>query len=295
VYNETGDYQKAAEEFNNALAGDAKDAEAYNGLGKAYRKLGKTTEAEEVYKKAIAVSPQYWAVYNWLGQFYYFQARYADAASMFRKVIELSPYNQRGYYNLGAALVWQGKYDEAIESLTRSISLRPTMSAYSNLGAAYFWQRRYAEAIAAFEKARGLDQQDYMNWGNLGDALYWSTNRRPEASAAYDIAIGLAQGQLEVNPTDASARAFMAQYGAMVGDKPMATDQIKQALSLAPNDGEVMFRAALVYNHLGDRKRTLDWLKKAADARYSRTVIRDTPDFAALQSDPEFRALITAK
>jgi eukaryotic-like serine/threonine-protein kinase len=295
VYNDTGRYERAVDEFKHALATDKSIAQTFNGLGKAYSRLGKTAEAEKTYKQAIASWPQYWAVYNWLGQFYWGQARYADAASAFCKVIELRPDNQRGYNNLGAALAWQGKYDEAIESLNRSIKLRPTMSAYSNLGAAYFWQRRYAEAISAFEKARDLDEQDYMNWGNLGDALYWSTNRRPEASAAYNKAIGLARGQLEVNPIDSSALAFMAQYRAMVGDKPMAKGQIERALSLTPKDGEAMFRAALVYNQFGDRRRTLDWLKKAANARYSRTVIRDTPDFAPLQSDPEFSALITEK
>ena len=295
IYNDTGQYERAADEFSRALAKDKSISQTFNGLGKAYSRLGKITEAENTYKQAIALWPEYWAVHNWLGQFYWEQARYVEAASAFRKVIELGPDNQRGYSNLGVALVWQGEYSEAIESLNRSINLRPTMYAYSNLGAAYFWQHRYAEAISAFQRARDLDEQDYMNWGNLGDALYWSSNRRPEARHAYNKAINLARGQLDVNPMDASVRAFMAQYAAMIGDKPMAVVQIERALSLAPKDGEVMFRAALVYNQFGDRRRTLDLLKRAADARYSRSVIRDTPDFAPLQSNPEFSELIAAK
>ena len=121
---------------NRALVRDQKDTEAYNGLGKAYSKMGKTTEAEEVYKKAIAISPQYWAVYNWLGQFYFFQARYADAASMFRKINELSPDNAKGFYNLGAMLVLEGNYSGAIEALNHSHALSPRLDAYRNLGAA---------------------------------------------------------------------------------------------------------------------------------------------------------------
>ena len=86
------------------------------------------------------------------------------------------------------------------------------MSAYSNLGTAYFYLHRYPEAITAFEKARSLDDQDYLNWGNLGDALYWSSNRRPESAAAYKRAIELGQSRLQVNPKDATARAFVADY-----------------------------------------------------------------------------------
>jgi tetratricopeptide (TPR) repeat protein len=236
--------------------------------------------------------PQYWAVYNWLGQFYAAQARYADAVPMFRKVNELRPENQRGYYNLGAVLLLQGNYADAIQLLNRSIELRPTMSAYSNLGTAYFYQHRYPDAVTACEKARSLDDKRFMNWGNLGDALYWSPGRRPDAAAAYKEAINLAQVQVQINPRDATTRAYLADYSAMVGDKSTATAQLRKALELAPADPDVMFRAALVYNQFGDRQQTLDWLKKAAQAHFSVSTIRDTPDFDSLHSDPAFMALI---
>jgi serine/threonine-protein kinase len=295
VYVDKGRYDVAVDQFQRALAIDSNSAEAFNGLAEAYDKQGNAPAAEETYKKAIAARPQYWAVYNWLGAFYGTRARYADAVPMFEKVIQLTPDNQRGYYNLGAVLVMEGKYDEAVESLNHSIKLRPTMSAYSNLGAAYFWQHRYADAIPAFEKARDLDDKDYQNWGNLADALYWSPNRRSEATAAYKRAIELAQSQVQVNSSDATARAYIAEYSAMVGDKLTATKEIRHALETAPQDSDVMFRAALVYNQLGDRRRTLDYLKNALGANYSRTAIRDTPDFSHLQTDPEFQALGVGK
>jgi serine/threonine protein kinase/Tfp pilus assembly protein PilF len=295
LYNDTGHYDRAVDEFNRALAVDNTSVQALFGLGQAYRGLGKTAEVEEIYRKAIAARPQYWAVYNWLGKFYAGEARYAEAVPMFQKVTELTPDNHRGYNNLAGVFLLEGKYTEAIEASNHSITLRPTLSAYSNLGAAYFWQHRYSDAIPAFEKARSLDDQDYLNWGNLADALYWSPSRRPQATAAYKRAIELAQAQIQVNPKDATTRAYVAEYSAMVGDKPTALEQIQQALALAPKDSDVMFRAGLVYNQLGDRRRTLDWLKKSTDANYSRTVIRDTPDFSHLQTDPEFRELLATK
>jgi tetratricopeptide (TPR) repeat protein len=241
------------------------------------------------------MSPNYWATYNWTGNYYFRRSRYADAEVMFRKAVELNQGNQRALYNLGAMYLVEGRYQDAIDALQRSLGSRPTMSAYSNLGAAYFYLRRYREATSAFEKARALDDRDYLNWGNLGDALYWSPARRPEATGTYRRAIELAQVRLQVDPKDATAHAYVAEYSAMVNDKTLALEQIQKALELAPKDSDVMFRAGLVYNQLSDRRKTLDWLKKAVDANYSITVIRDTPDFAHLQTDPEFRAIISAK
>ncbi len=295
VQYEQGQYENAVTQMKHALELDNRDADAYRGLGNAYDQLGKFAEAEQTYKKAIEMFPQYWAVYNWLGTFYASQANYKEAATMFSKVTKLAPENYRGFSNLGGVLVLEGKYDEAIAAANQSIRLSPNLDAYCNLGAAYFWQHRYADAVPAFEKARELQNRDVLNWGNLGDALYWTPGRRAEASPAYKRAIELAQSQLQVNPKDAASRAYIAEYGAMLGDKELSVEQIQEALKLSPSDPEIAYRASLVYNQLGDHQKTMEWLKKAVAGGYSLTVVRDTPDFAQLQSDPAFKALVVAK
>jgi len=292
IYNQTGKYREAAEEFQRAFSADPKSVNALNGLAEAYDKMGNASPAEETYKKAIALQPQYWAVYNWLGNFYYGQARYADAETQFQKVIALTPDNFQGHFDLGAMYLLEGRYDDAIQTLNRSIELRPTMSAYSNLGAAYFYLHRFPEAITALEKARDLDEQDYLNWGNLGDALYWSLNRRPEADAAYKKAIELAQAEMKVNPKDGGTLACIASFSAMLDEREAAYSQMQRALTLSPKDADVMFRAALVYNHFGQREQTLLWLSKATKAGFSRSTVRDTPDLAQLRQDPAFRDLL---
>ena len=54
----------------------------------------------------------------------------------------------------------------------------------------------------------------------------------------------------------------------------------------------MLFRSSLAYNHFGETEHTLEMLKKAVEERYSRTIIRDVPDFGALREDPRFQAVI---
>ncbi len=110
---------------------------------------------------------------------------------MFLKATQLAPDNYRGYLALGGTYCLEGRYSDAIEALKRSVELRPNPDAYNNLGYVYTLLHRYPEAIAALEQALKIDDSDWMNWGNLGDALYWSPDRRAQASAKYRQAIRL--------------------------------------------------------------------------------------------------------
>jgi tetratricopeptide (TPR) repeat protein len=290
-YNSTGKYEQAVVEFRRASELDPNDDLAWRGLGGALENLNKIGDAEAAYKKAISLRPQYWAPYNWLGRFYFSRARYSGAADMFRKAIELAPENQKLYANLGGIYVQIGRYDDAILTLKRSIELRPTMSAYSNLGTAYFYTRKYAEAGDAFRKATELESKDWLTWGNLGDALYWTPGRRAEAAQAYETARKLATEKLSVNPNDGSTTAFVADYSAMLDERDNAFSEIGRALKLSPDNGDVLFRAALVYNHFGDNGKTLAFLQQAVQRGFPTATIRDTPDFDHLSSNSAFASL----
>jgi tetratricopeptide (TPR) repeat protein/DNA-binding winged helix-turn-helix (wHTH) protein/TolB-like protein len=294
-YNATGKYEKAVQEFRRSVELDDDDELAWRGLGHAYDKLGIASEAEAAYKKAIKLRPHYWAVYNWLGVFYFQRMRYSEAVDTFRKAIELAPDNYRIYDNLGGVYVQIGRYDEAIVVLERAIELRPTMAAYSNLGAAYFYTHRFTESADALRKAEALDNQDWLTWGNLGDALYWIPGRREGAAQAYQTARKLAAARLSVNPDDALTAAYIAVYSAMLDDKQAALVNINRALTLAPDNGDVLFRASLVYNQFGQDDHALASLKKALEHGFPAATVRDTPDFDHLHNSPAYVTLTAKK
>lgn len=290
VYHTEGKYDLAVQEFQRAVQLDPKNEEGIRGVADAFAKLGNAAQAEEAYRKAISLRPNYWGVYSWLGTFYYDRGRYEDAVDQFKRVIELAPLNYRGYSNLGAMLIAQGRYPEAIDTLSKSIEIRPNLEAFNNLGNAYFQLHRYPEAAQSFQRGLNLDDRDWLLWGNLGDSLFWS-GRVSEATAAYQKAIDRVGGKLKVNPNDAVVLAFDADYEAMSGNHRQAVGAIERAITLAPDDGEVRLRAAIVYNQLGDTNASFASLRKAISLGYSRQAIKDTPDFAHLRSDPQYRAL----
>jgi tetratricopeptide (TPR) repeat protein len=76
---------------------------------------------------------------------------------------------------------------------------------------------------------------------------------------------------------------------AMLEDKKPALEALQAGLRLSPSDPEIRFKAALVYKHLGDVPQSLSWLDKAASVGFSKTIIRDTPDFDDLRNDARFQ------
>jgi tetratricopeptide (TPR) repeat protein/predicted Ser/Thr protein kinase len=284
----TGKYQEAVAQFQKALAEQPTNDDAYRGLADAYEKLGRTAEAEQTFQQAIRLRPQYWGGYNWLGVFYEHQGRYAEAARMFQQVVALAPDSFTAYSNLGAVYVLSGDFEKAIKPCEKSIAIRPNGSAYSNLGVAQFYLRHYYEAATNFEKAADLNPKDYTIWRNVGDGFYWAQGKRPQADAAYQKAIGLAEDALRVNPKSSDAYEILALSRAMTGAKQQANAAIARALALSPDNPDVIYAAAIVYAQVGERDQAIEWLKKALKAGYPLAMARNEPAFDALRGMKDF-------
>jgi serine/threonine protein kinase/tetratricopeptide (TPR) repeat protein len=293
VFEGTGMYEESAKQYQLATAREPTNDGAIRGLATAYQRLGRTNEAERTYLAAIGFRPNYWENYNALGIFYFTQGHYSQAAEMFTRVTELAPDSFRGYSNLGAAYLQVERYDDAIKALKRSLEIRPTHDAFSNLATADFRLRKYNDAAYNYSQALARDDKDYLVWGNLGDAYYYSEDNRPRAAGAYEKAIYIATRNLEVNPRDASIHGDIAGYYSMLGKREDALQYLKDALSLsAETDPALLYQAALVYNQLGDTTIALRFLTKAIAAGYSVSNISSAQALGNLHSNPEFQAIL---
>ncbi len=293
IENGTGQFEKAAEQFQQAVQLDPTNDAAYWHLAEAYQSLNQLDKAEETYKRRISIRPEYWRSYSALGVFYINQAEYEKAQAMFEKAVSLRPNNYKDNSNLGAALLYEGKDEEATRAFEKSIAIRPSRSAYDNLGFAYFRLRRFDQAARTTQEALKLDDSDYQTWGNLGDYLYYG-GKKSDATEATKKAIFMAEQKLKTNPRDTSVLSDLAAYWAMLGDRVRALDYLNRAL-VGKNDKELLFQAAVVYNQLRETGTALEWLSKALAAGYSRSVVSKTPELDNLHDNSRYQALMQEK
>ena len=291
LQNTTGQYDKAAEQFQQAVQLDPSNEEVPLYLADAYQHLNRPEKAEEAYKRVIALRPQYAGGYSSLGAFYLGQAEYEKARAMFEKAVALQPDSYGNYSNLGAALLYEGKYDDATGAFQQSVAIRPTSDAYANAAVAFFDLRRYQDAIKENLEALKLNPNDYSTWGNLGDSYYYGGNR-DAAAEAYKKAISMAEKQLPLNPRDPGLLANLSNYYSMLGARKQALDFLDRALRLGQGDKELLFDAAGVYNQLHETGTALEFLAKALSAGYSRSVVATAPGFDNLHDNPRYRALM---
>jgi serine/threonine protein kinase/Tfp pilus assembly protein PilF len=293
IENATGKFEKAAEQFQQAVQLDPVSDQAYRHLAEAYQNLNQFDKAEETYKRSISVRPEYWRGYNALGVFYVNQAEYKKAQAMFEKAVSLKPGNYNDYMNLGAVLLYEGKDDEATRVLEKSISIRPSRFAYENLAIGYLRLRNFDQAARTTSEALRLDDSDYQTWGNLGDCYYYG-GHESDAVKSYNQAISLAEQKLKINPRDTDVLNDLAWYWAVLGDRRRALDYLDRSL-VGKNDKELLFQAALVYNQLHETGTALEWLSKALAAGYSKSVISKAPNLDNLHDNPRYQALMQQK
>jgi serine/threonine-protein kinase len=81
---------------------------------------------------------------------------------------------------------------------------------------------------------------------------------------------------------------MLANHNARLKQFSDARGAIETALKLAPENRNVLFRASLVFEMIGDRKRALESLRKALFGGYSLEEVRQSEPLDALRQDPEY-------
>jgi serine/threonine protein kinase/tetratricopeptide (TPR) repeat protein len=290
----TGRYDEAIDQAQQAISIDPASDQAFAALASALDRNGRTSEAEATLKRAIQLRSGYWYNYARLGAFYFRHSRYKEAEEPYRRVIELVPDNAGGYTNLGVMYHLQGREREAEQLLKRSLDIRYSAEAASNLATVYFFQSRYAEAVPLLEKLVSSGTQDYVYWGNLGDAYRWTPNLSDKAPATYTKAVALAKQAVAVNPRDGLALSAMALYRAKLGQMKEAVKVLNEALAVAPDDTTVTFTASIVHAIAGHQQSALQYLAMAVRGGYSGTEIAAEPELRPLRELPQYQA-ITAR
>ncbi len=294
VHAASGDHAGAIRSFERAIELEPGNSDAYRELARAYDGAGRTEQAEATYRRAIQLRPNSWAAYKDLGVFYNRHERLSEALPLFQRVVQLSPDNYAGYANLGGLYLRLGLHEDAAAALEQSLALHPTAQAQANLGAVYFYEGRFRDAVGAYREAVRLGPADARAWGALADSERWS-GMAAEAARDFRQAIALLDKELAVDPRNAERWSRRAIHEAALGERDRSAASMGKALRLAPGDGLVRFRSALVAADAGDTDGALRAIQAALEAGYPREFIRNAPPLARLAGDPRFGALVGRK
>lgn len=287
-----GRHEQALDEVERALKLDPDNFFASYCKALVLSKLQRDEEARTWTQAMLRRFPTQHAFANTLGQLYFNQGNYEAAQQAFRLAIRLQPDSSVAYANLNIVLVRQDRADEALRVVQQGLQVRPSAALYSNLGLALFQRGDYVGAAKAYERAvtpPAGNPNAYLDWANLGDTLMWIPGREAEARNAYRKARQLLGPWLARAPGSVTLLSRMGLYAARSADAGEAMSLMAKALSTAPENPDVQFRAALAYELLHHRELALQALGRAKHLGYPASAIDTEPDFVALRRDPRYQ------
>jgi len=286
----TGDKPGAVVSLQQSLQGETA-ADSARELANQYDALNRLEEAETTYSQAISLRPAYWAGYKDLAVFYQKHLRLQQALPLFERAAQLAPDDHSSYTNLFAIYYKLKMYPEAAEALERAVAIDPSALTYYQLGTMRYLEGQFPEAIQAYEKSLKLNPSNASTWGALGDAARFVKGRADLVAEAYRRAVALKEAELRIKPRDAGLRAQIAAW-VFLSDRKRALREIRNALSLNPNDSSVQIKAALVYEQSGMRDKAIAALEAAVRLGYSVAEIERWPPLEGLRQDPRYKRIV---
>ena len=168
AYAEKGEIDRAIADFDEAIALNPADAEAYYNRGAAYAEKGEIDRAIADFDEAIALNPADAEAYYLRGFVHSEEDDFDAAIEDFSKVIALNPADAEAYYNRGAAYVAKDDFDAAIEDFSKVIALNPAdAEAYYNRGLVYSEEGDFDRKIQDYKKAIELSPEYAAVYTNL--------------------------------------------------------------------------------------------------------------------------------
>ena len=247
-----GDYGKAIEYYAKAETDPARRPAVYVGMASVHADQGREDQSRQYFARAHALRPGDPTIHAISGYYRYLAGDIPAAIASYRKAIELQPDNADLWNMLGLMHLYGGDTASASRALEKSVAIKPNYAALSNLGELKYQVGEYAAAAALHRRATALEPNDFLPWGNLGDALLADPATAAEARTAFSRAAERAQSYVDIKAGDAKALAALGWYRANLGQTGQARELITRSEALGSEPMEVAFFNAQTFVVLGD-------------------------------------------
>jgi len=219
-------------------------ANAYFGLAKSYKGIGRDDKAVEMFKEAInrdrkvidrmitSGETQYGEAEN--------EAEYEEALKTYQTALGLVSYKDSEiYYKMGLVYQKLGDADKELESFERSVALKPSfVDAIQHMAEVLFYRKKNTTRADLYDKeARGQGNTDYLIQKELGDLSYkygyvFSTEQDSEkqsescyswAKIKYGNAVRVISRKIDSDLKSALESGDESEAKQIVGDSAKAT------------------------------------------------------------------------
>ena len=170
-------YIEAVALFNELLANDPKDFQAWTELGTVYLIEQKPTEAEKAYANAIEIRPKFFLGLMNLARLRSMQKNFEGAIEPLTAAVAIQPTSAEANYYLGEAYLQVKKGSKAVGYLYQALKLDPVGKADAHLRLAILYNAVGLKDKAAIEYEEFLKKKpDYPDSKRLRD--YITANKK---------------------------------------------------------------------------------------------------------------------
>jgi tetratricopeptide (TPR) repeat protein len=292
--------KKGIEYFQQAIAKDPGDAQAYAGLADTYGLEGvfiylppseTLPKAKAAAMKALELDDTLAEAHASLAYAEWFHDwDWTSAEREFRRAVALNPNSAVTHSRYAECLHTRARFNESMLEGQRAQELDPLSPAIlGQLGTAYLLARRYDESIAQFQKVLDL----YPNTAEIRAFVAWAYAMKgmyPQALAEYEKIPNQDKAVAAENQLVADGLGWVYAVSGRRADALKVAQEFKDLSSHTYVD---FYQLATIYAGLGDKDETFRLLEKAYEQR-SATMpyLAVDPFWYGIHSDPRYIDLL---
>ncbi|MFQ5664178.1 MAG: tetratricopeptide repeat protein [Terriglobia bacterium] len=255
VYRRSGRVREAVREAQQLLQENPDNLAAHRLLGRIYyQTLGELQPetqpqqtlalAIEEYQHIVRLAPDDTEALATLARLHRMNNDLASAAAVLQKLLAVEPQSESGLAALAALYSDQGEYQKAIALLQKVAPGSSSSKLLASLAYAYEQSRDFDNAIQAYRRALQHDDRNFELRRRLAETLLLAER--------LDAALIEYQALLQADPEDARALLRLSQIYRHQQRFPQARTALEKAKQLAPDNLEIGFNEALLYEAQGD-------------------------------------------
>jgi tetratricopeptide (TPR) repeat protein len=286
-----GRSKEAAVEFQAAIARDPDAVPFYVNLIRCYAQQGKLDLALQSCRQALRRHPRSADLHIALGHVHTDRNEFPQAIAAYQKAVEFAPSKALYHHALGLAYFRSGQDEKALPCFLRAAQLAPQFTdPAARAGDVYLRRRQYEAARQHFQAIRGrvaeparaecglgiayqylgqtdLAIQSYRQAVNL-DPLYAEAANNlaflyAERRENLEEARSLAWRAARLRPRDGTMRDTLGWVYYQRKEYAQALSHLRAAQSMQPDNPEIAYHLAMVYEQQGQRDQARQELKRA--------------------------------